>query len=171
MNGAAETAAAALLREVGITEPPVDPAGIAEAVGVHVVSTKMDRDLSGMLVRDAGVPAIGVNADHPQSRRRFTIAHELGHWRMHRGRPLIVDSTVRVNFRDPLSASATNREEIEANAFAAALLMPRSWVVASADVVDAADTEAMARELARKFRVSPQAMTYRLINLGLIDLS
>lgn len=171
MNGPAEAAASALLKEVAATEPPVDPQAIAEALGVHVALTKMDHELSGMLLRDDDVPAIGVNAKHAPTRRRFTIAHELGHLRMHRGRPLIVDSTVRVNFRDPLSAAATNREEIEANAFAAALLMPRGWVVAHANTLNGLDSDAMANRLAAVFKVSPQAMTYRLINLGLVDPS
>ena len=42
--------------------------------------------------------------------RRFTVAHELGHLRLHRGRPLILDTDTRVNFRDTVSSMATEHE-------------------------------------------------------------
>jgi hypothetical protein len=82
--------------------------------------------LSGLLL-----PAVGeiwVNADEARqwpTRRRFTIAHELGHWCLHRDaerpvfcRPGSIEPDTREQ-RPPLPPA-----EEQANAFAAALLMP-----------------------------------------------
>jgi Zn-dependent peptidase ImmA (M78 family) len=67
---------------------------------------------------------------------------------------------------------ATDREEIEANAFAAALLMPAPWVRAAFENVVRGATVSSEDELAEllgaRFNVSRQAMLIRLTNLGLV---
>lgn len=84
---------------------------------------------------------------------------------------VVQDKLVRVNMRDAKSSQATDREEIEANQFAAALLMPREMILKEAlrrmsrRASVAADE--LVQQMARAFQVSPQAMDYRLINLGL----
>ena len=148
---------------------PVDPQWIAEhALGVVVAEASMSSDVSGMLVREPARIVIGVNADHHPNRQRFTISHELGHLELHRGRPVIMDSDVRVNFRDKVSSLATDREEVEANRFAAALLMPehmvRPWVAAESF----ASAEQLVEQLAKQFEVSASAANFRLVNLGII---
>lgn len=165
----ADVAARQLLDKIGWAEPPVDPARIAEEVlGVVVVVVSMQPDMSGMLVREPDRVVIGVNEGHSGSRQRFTIAHELGHFHLHKGRSVIIDSDVRVNFRDPVSSLATDREEIEANRFAAALLMPdhmvRSWVMHESFQ----NAQELVGRLAETFRVSKAAVNFRLVNLGLI---
>lgn len=125
----AETVAQRLRVEHAVAdEVLVNVAAMAEARGAAVVYEAFPHDVSGMLVRQDDSIVIGVNQDHPESRQRFTIAHELGHLILHRGRPLVVDS-VRVNLRDSRSSMATDLEEIEANSFAAELLMPRDLVL------------------------------------------
>jgi Zn-dependent peptidase ImmA (M78 family) len=165
----ADVAARQLLDRVGWTEPPVDPARIAaEHLGLVIAEVAMSPDMSGMLVREPDRVVIGVNDDHSPARQRFTVAHELGHLHLHRGRPTIIDSDVRMNFRDEVSSMATDREEIEANRFAAALLMPdhmvRSWV--SRESFQTA--QELVERLAKSFGVSRPAMNFRLVNLGLI---
>jgi Zn-dependent peptidase ImmA (M78 family) len=94
----------------------------------------------------------------------------LGHLRLHPGRPLILDASARVNFRDRTASLATDREEIEANAFAAALLMPERLVLESVERVLGTKQhtpERLVRLLADDFQVSEAAMGYRLINLGI----
>jgi Zn-dependent peptidase ImmA (M78 family) len=72
-----------------------------------------------------------------------------------------------VSFRDDRSGTAEHSEEIEANQFAAELLMPAQWIEAKARTrrFDLNDDEAI-RALASEFGVSQQAMTFRLANLG-----
>lgn len=165
----ADIAARALLGEMQIAAPPVDPFVLAERLGVVVVPQKLDRDVSGMLLRRDGSCVIGVNQDHSRLRRRFTVAHELGHLRLHEGRPLILDTDVRVNYRNSVSGMATDREEIDANRFAAALLAPEPMVRQAAQRVAFPTVEDLVKALAGQFSLSETAMTYRLMNLGIIS--
>jgi hypothetical protein len=128
----ADAEALRILRDAGITEPPVDVNRLAKTMAATIHLDDLDPEVSGLLYRRPNNTVIAVNRDHADSRRRFTIAHELGHLRLHEGRPLIVDHVVRVriNARDHRSSLATDREEIEANRFAAALLMPPDFVEA-----------------------------------------
>jgi Zn-dependent peptidase ImmA (M78 family) len=167
----AELAAERLLAQHGVTGPPVDAEKLATAEGVLVVHHRFDdAEVSGILFRDANHHVIGVNSAHPAVRRRFTIAHELGHRSLHPGRELILDVPVRVNLRDKTSSMATDLEEIEANAFAAALLMPTRMIRDQINQLPAAklrEPDETAAALARIFKVSASALNFRLINLGL----
>ncbi|CAN5446895.1 hypothetical protein BH10ACT10_BH10ACT10_02310 [soil metagenome] len=156
-----------LLREVGQAGPPVDVEAIAEHLGIRVVKTKMDDDVSGMLIREADTVTVGLNSGQALNRRRFTLAHEIGHLRLHRGRALILDSAIRVNYRDAQSARATDREEMEANRFAAELLMPAHMVMDAVTRLGPGQIDYVKTKLADQFAVSPEAIGYRLVNLGI----
>jgi Zn-dependent peptidase ImmA (M78 family) len=167
----AELAAERLLADHGITSPPVDPEKLALAAGIMVIRRRFeDADVSGILFRDTSHHVIGVNSAHPLVRQRFTIAHELGHHALHPGRELILDVPVRVNLRDKTSSTASDIEEIEANAFAAALLMPAYLIREQVNRLPPArrrEPDTAAAALARIFKVSTSALNFRLINLGL----
>ncbi|MEC3978137.1 ImmA/IrrE family metallo-endopeptidase [Amycolatopsis sp. H20-H5] len=161
-----------LLVRHGIDRPPVQVEGIAQAEGIQVIRTASSGNESGFLLRDGQRTVIGLNSKNPGRRQRFTVAHELGHWKLHQGKPLIVDHAIKINKRDDLSSAATDREEIDANAFAAALLMPQSFVHAALNAEVAAGVptvERLLNSLADQFLVSIEAMRWRLVNLGLIN--
>jgi Zn-dependent peptidase ImmA (M78 family) len=166
----ARSTATRLLIELKIRRPPVDPFAIAERLGIRVVQIKApDPTLSGFMMRkegESGEPVIGLNRDHAKTRQRFTVAHEVGHYLLHEWGDLRVDRSI-VSFRDDRSGTAEHSEEIEANQFAAELLMPAQWIEATARTrrFDLNDDEAI-RALASEFGVSQQAMTFRLANLG-----
>jgi Zn-dependent peptidase ImmA (M78 family) len=167
-----ERAALQLLDQLLISKPPVPVERIATTLGVRVMYERLDETVSGMLFRsEDGQQVIGVNTRHAPVRQRFTIAHELGHQQLHRGRAVIVDHLARgrVNFRDVHSSLATDREEIDANAFGAALLMPPSWVAEQLEEALATGLRSsrVVDQLAATFNVSRQAMENRLVNLGL----
>ncbi|MET8631765.1 ImmA/IrrE family metallo-endopeptidase [Streptomyces sp. NPDC004680] len=165
----ADVAARDLLARYGIDEPPIVPEHLAEKLGVVVVRQEMKGDVSGMLLRREEQRVIGVNESHGSQRQRFTVAHELGHLLLHRGRPLILDTQIRVNLRDTVSSMATDREEIEANRFAAALLAPESMVRREVRKVQFETVDDLVAQLANRFDVSRTAMNYRLLNLGVIS--
>ncbi len=128
-------------------------------------------DLSGVLIVEGETRVIGFHASHAPVRQRFTIAHEIGHYILHvkpNQSRLFVDRFVAYR-RDDEQNKGKDTEEIEANAFAAALLMPEALVRGEITKhgYDLDDEEDVA-ELARRFNVSPMAMSYRLINLGLL---
>jgi Zn-dependent peptidase ImmA (M78 family) len=165
----AEASAGQLLDQLGITDVPVPVAQIAVAAGASVTYDTFDGQVSGLLYRDAERCVIGVNSRHAPVRQRFTIAHEIGHLRMHEGRPVFIDRLVRMNARDGTST----KEEVEANAFAAALLMPGTIVEREFDAIvqrqGAVGRDRLLAELAERFEVSAEAMGYRLTNLGIVD--
>jgi Zn-dependent peptidase ImmA (M78 family) len=165
-------AATALLRSLDINRIPIDVDEIARRAGVNVVRQQFaDGEVSGMLFREEGKqPVIGVNTSQATVRQRFTLAHELGHWQLHPGRVVILDRPVRINRRDSKSSMATDREEIEANDFAANLLMPEDAIRRQLEELPPTlrhDSDRCTSWLAAKFQVSPAAMGFRLINLGL----
>ncbi|UOZ10200.1 ImmA/IrrE family metallo-endopeptidase [Amycolatopsis sp. WQ 127309] len=160
------------LEQYGTTSPPVPVEEIAAWLGIQVVRAPSSGSESAFLVRDGRRTIIGVNSRQTRRRQRFSIAHELGHWQLHDGRPLIVDHTIRINKRDDLSSAATDIEEIEANSFAAGLLMPKNWVQASADreqLLGVVDRDQLTLSLAKEFDVSTEAIRFRLINLGIFS--
>jgi Zn-dependent peptidase ImmA (M78 family) len=174
--GDVEARTAALLAEQGLARVPVPVELLARRVGARVTYEPFEPDVSGLLHQEAGEPpVIGVNSATSANRQRFTIAHELGHLLCgHDGQTLILDRTVQVNWRDRNSGAATDRQEIEANAFEAALLMPaaevRDRLGSAARGRPVADDELVAW-LARTSAVSRHAMEYRLANLGLLSPS
>lgn len=165
----AESKATEILKRFDVTEPPVPAENIARALGAQITYEAFEGEISGMLLRDEDTLVIGVNSRHAPTRQRFTVAHEIGHILIHEGRPIFIDRFVRVNFRDGESGI----EEIEANAFAAELLMPHKLIYAAADRAllkhPEYTPEELARLLARQFEVSTAAMQYRLINLEVLN--
>ena len=156
-----------LLEECGIDGVPVPVEVIAEYLGAQIRYSPFDGELAGMLVRhDDGQAVIGVNSAHHINRQRFTIAHECGHLRLHKGKAVYIDRSFRVKLsrRDGRSAQAVDPEEIEANRFAAELLMPLDRILEDMVEFDIEDDEEL-KVLADKYVVSVQALNYRVNKL------
>jgi len=174
-----------LLAETGIERPPVDVHALAERFGAIVQEEPHpDESISGFLFRDlrSKTCVIGVNANHSLSRQRFTIAHELGHLVLHSFPSLHVDRTGygarygQLKLRSSLSSEGIDPEEVEANYFAAELLMPLSMVerelvhYPDLDLLDEIEFQRTLSTLAKRFRVSPQSMSIRLVQLDLLHV-
>ena len=161
-----------LLSEYGnatgpISAPPVPVEKIARWCGARVAYRPLDEELSGMISIREDFPIIGVNSQHPPNRQRFTIAHELGHLTLHRDAiedRVHVDKRFQILMRNTNSASGTERIEIEANQFASELLIPMFLLDPLLGRYDIDDNEPLQR-LARMFRVSRQALEYRIRNI------
>lgn len=155
-----------LLEKACVTQAPVPIEAMARASGCKIFGAKL-RDVSGVLVRSADGATIGFNSDHPQTRKRFTIAHELGHFLLHQGQEIRYDHDFRVSLRSEESSEGTNIEEIEANFFAASLLMPNKILLADPRTafIDL-DDDAAVEALAKSYKVSRQAMSLRLTRLS-----
>jgi Zn-dependent peptidase ImmA (M78 family) len=162
-----------LLRKHEVGEPPVRVDLVARAEGIQIVESAFDGDVSGALLRSSGLSGIAVNSKQHPNRKRFTIAHELAHYILDHKTEDHLDWQFSILRRDETSSTASDVQEIEANAFAACLLMPRDFI--TADLKRYTDfrgelvlDEGARQLLARKYMVSDIAMTYRLINLGFI---
>lgn len=141
-------------------QPPVDVTGIAQALGLNVweSDTDMPDGISGKIFRDpfsGGTEgfSIVVRASDSYVRRRFTVAHEIAHFILHRDQigDLLLDNEL---YRSGLSTA----QEAEANRFAADILMPVKLVAEYIKKFGGADPEV----LAPIFQVSEQAMRIRL---------
>jgi hypothetical protein len=137
---------------------PVDVIAIARELGIKTYTSEFKgTSISGMLKQDTklGGPsgyAIFVNGSDPKVRQRFTIAHELAHFILHRDR---IGSGITDDkfFRSGLSS----REEAEANRLAADILMPY-------DLIDRLMTRGIKEidALADALKVSKSAIKIRL---------
>ena len=154
-----------VLAEFGVRRAPVPVEKIATALGATVKYSPFEGELAGVLARGEDQVVIGVNSSHHSNRQRFTIAHECGHLLLHEG-AAYVDKSFRVNWRDDVSSMAVDRHEIEANRFAAELLMPYKILLQDlrSHDIDLENEEAI-KTLAKRYGVSVQAMTYRIANL------
>jgi Zn-dependent peptidase ImmA (M78 family) len=167
-----ERYAQAVLTRFDIREPPVDVEGIVKQLDAQLRFVPYDDEMSGMLYRDreSRVTIIGINSSHASTRQRFSIAHEIGHLEMHKQRLMFVDKLFRVSTPRTDADWTTRQEEIEANGFAASLLMPESFIEAAMrrerQRPSPLEGDELVRDLARRFDVSAEAMGYRLANLG-----
>jgi Zn-dependent peptidase ImmA (M78 family) len=161
-----------LLQTTSVDKPPIPVERIARLCDAQLRFDPFEGDISGILYHEGGKAIIGVNSLHSATRQRFTIAHEIGHLKLHDKSELYVDRDFRV-YRDEHSSRATNKLEIEANKFAAELLMPEEmirndWtdhgILLSYDY----ENDEYIHKLAKRYKVSLQAMIFRLMNLGLI---
>src|SRR5437763_15889035 len=122
-----------LLKKNHIGRPPVDVGRIAATEGLEIRYSPTGTNISGALVRSDHMTFIAVNNAHHLNRQRFTIAHELAHFFLdHEGTDLHIDGDFTINLRYRSASEAADRSEIQANQFAAELLMPREFLVRDA---------------------------------------
>lgn len=145
-----------LIKRNGLASVPLDVAGVARLLGIKTIEEPMDDDVSGFLERRADGWYAGVNSYHHPVRKRFTLAHEIGHFVLHRNeQQTFKDRTFARRANDPTAM------ERQADAFAASLLMPENavkWEIANG--------LRNLNDLANAFNVSSLAMRYRLQSLG-----
>lgn len=158
-----EIEARKLLTKFEITGVPIQVDDIAKKMGIQISYAPSD-EYSGMLIRKEGEQALmGVNSNESKNRMRFTIAHEIAHY--------IFDkkTAVSIDYRNNGSTLDKSLEEKRADLFAANLLMPKKWLQLDIEKISREDfSKDQIAELARKYGVSSEAMTYRLVNLNLI---
>ena len=152
--------------------PPIPIEDIARSYGAAIARNHFSGTESGFALRQGSQIIIGVNTATSLRRQRFTIAHELGHLELHSNR-IIVDHSVFVARRDEVSSLGTDYQEVQANRFAAAILMPKDLVLSELQNLlalgDFQSRDELIAKMARGFDVSNEAMGYRLINLNAIS--
>lgn len=163
-----EKKATEILKDHGLLSAPVDPLKLAKILGIKVMNAVFsEEDKSGAVIKRGDNFSIYLNAnDHP-SRKRFTIAHELGHRLLHMNdESEFIDTTDNfrtVEFNKNKQWDKKRKQEWEANIFAAALLMNELLVR------EAWQEEKDPESLAWLFQVSISAMVIRLTQLNLVD--
>ncbi len=158
-----EGMASQILKEHSLFSIPIDPVTLANNLGIKVNNAVFsDESLSGLVAKRGENISILVSQSDPPYRKRFTIAHELGHHFLHlMNDGEFVDNKIDL-FRDTESKDDSKKAEIQANQFAAALLMPAELIKKEFAI------DKNIENLARKFNVSEEAMGYRLQRLRLV---
>jgi Zn-dependent peptidase ImmA (M78 family) len=143
---------------------------IAKFRGLKVMAYPLGDDVSGLLSIENGIGTIGYNQSEAKVRRRFTIAHELGHYELHRDKShLFVDKQFIYRSLDSSNTPANQMMEREANAFASAILMPTDLVRKAVDDIEIDfGSEDSINALAKLFDVSTTAMSMRISGLGML---
>lgn len=161
-----------IFSEIKVDSLPVKIEDIAKKCGLRVLPYAFDEDISGVLVIEDNVGTIGYNQNESRVRRRFTIAHELGHYILHKDRSkLFMDKGFKAIFRSKNSGMTeeTKRMEEEANAFAASILMPDHFLRKELEKIEFdLSSEDDIKNLAKIFDVSSTAMYFRIRNSGLL---
>ena len=144
-----------MLEKLNITEAPIPVEDVTKLFSLKVkYYPKFPDSISGTIIKEENLNVIGVNKNHPKVRQRFTIAHELGHY--------IMGHDEKTNLDD--SFDKNTDKEREANKFAGELLMPYDLLKSNIEK-DNHDIPI----LAKKYEVSEQAMSIRLLETGLIN--
>ena len=144
-----------------LSEYPVKLGHLARELGVAIKVSSLRMGVSGQITNENGQYIIRVNRHEARERQRFTIAHELAHFLLHRE---IIDSsadgiTDTVLYR----SGAPEHIEYEANRLAADIVMPISLVEKQlAEEFSGVVTEVTIENLAAEFQVSKAAMEIRL---------
>lgn len=152
---------------------PVNVEWLAKNLGVEIKKDDLEEaSLSGFAVQKHGKRFIGVNSLESPARQRFTIAHELGHLFLHKSDTVSYDKGSVMLFRDSHGSDGSDSKEVEANKFAAELLMPADNLredLATEEPFDLVNhdpsADAIIKKLADKYGVSEQAMSIRLTTL------
>lgn len=154
------------LAEYGSNAVPVDLHAICQRIGLEVeysdnINMRLNStdEISGALCYTDHYTAIINNAQHP-NRKRFTLAHEMGHFVLNHGEKY--DHATTLYRKDGGIITQHNADEIEANAFASELLMPEHSIY---ELIINQGIEDIS-VLAKRFLVSEQAMYYRLKRTG-----
>jgi len=176
MNSA-EIAATSLLKNLWTDKGkslPVDPAVLASELGINVVEGQLPTDVSGALIKKEGEdPVVLLNQNDSVTRKRFTCAHEIGHYieRIFFSSADHRNAYEYVDFRTATVQEKKSESELFADDFAAELLMPRGEVNAVLSAItddiqqiESNDNVSMAKVLpvAERFGVSNSAAIYRI---------
>lgn len=156
-----------VLQRYGLYSLPTDPLLLAHKLGIDVNNAKFNDDsLSALIARRGSTTRIFIAQSEPPYRKRFSIAHELGHYFLHlQGDGEIADKRIQMYRRGndprPDDWDEDRVREIEANRFAAALLMPEEFVR------DEWSVNPNVSAMSKIFKVSQEAMGYRIDDLNL----
>ena len=139
-------------KKLCLSSPPVPILEVCASYSLTVIGVSFQEqpDVSGILDIEKRIIYLD-HSDTPEH-KRFTIAHELGHWLLHR-EALNGDPNLSIYYRRPIGGEL-NQKEKEANCFAANLLVPTKFLAEL-------QTSYSETELASIFAVSRQVIGYR----------
>lgn len=142
------------------TEAPVKLSVLANSLGVTVKAATLPPGISGEIRPDCdrdGRFIIRVNKHDPARRQRFTVAHELAHFLLHKDQ-------IGAGIRDDVlyRSNVSDHREAQANRLAADILMPHQLVDQWMTAANRLGADNVIAYLADRFEVSEASMKIRL---------
>lgn len=139
---------------------PVRLGALAKDLGVSVKVTSLKPGYSGEISPSPDAPSgfvIRINRHEPKHRQRFTLAHEIAHFLLHRDQ-------IGAGLKDDIlyRSGLSDRREAEANRLAAKVIMPDELVNQRLQSLKGVLKEEVAQRMAEEFGVSETAMRIRL---------
>lgn len=141
-------------------EIPVRLGALASALGLEVFKSTLNPGISGLIEPSSTASSgyrIKINRHEIVERQRFTLAHEIAHFLLHRfeiGKGVVDDTLYR--------SALSSRKEVEANKLASQIILPLRSVRFAEAELSHLSAEEKVEALAKRFRVSQQAMRIRL---------
>lgn len=161
-----------VFKETELLSIPVEVVSMANFYGFEVYELEMDDNTSGMIiVSNKNIEnfdtkkVIVINSKHSNSRKRFTIAHELGHY--------ILSDKPEECYAHRESKGSYNPDERDVNSFASALLMPKDDLEKFCKLIEndySADKVpfVLISKVSERYNVSKSAAEVRLKKLNII---
>ncbi|MDH2505915.1 ImmA/IrrE family metallo-endopeptidase [Acinetobacter baumannii] len=137
---------------------PMKLGALAKQLGIVVYSATLPSNISGEIKETDGITIIKINRHDTKQRQRFTLAHEIAHFLLHKH--LLSNGIVDdVLYR----SSQSNAIEAEANRLAADILMPPALVNGIfKNCSHLSDKEKKLEEVAQQLNVSLTALKIRM---------
>jgi len=161
-----------LLKKSEALSLPVNLNTVIDYLGLSMIERPLEEEFSGFLAVEE--KTIVINSLHAQVRKRFSTAHEVGHYVLHKSKSpdshVFIDQTIYYRRESDSGNAIDCQMEMEANAFAAGLLMPSVLLeeyLEKHPEVDLRKTSDI-KLIADEFEASRPAMEYRLRNLGFL---
>ncbi|MFS8182957.1 ImmA/IrrE family metallo-endopeptidase [Pseudovibrio denitrificans] len=142
-----------------LAEHPVKLGAIAKRLGVKVLLSTLPRGTSGQIGQENGNFVIRINRHEAKHRQRFTLAHELAHFLLHRDR-IVAEGGWSENVL--LRSGQPANIEYEANRLASDLVIPSEQLAEVTAEYSGPMTSEVIEDLARRFGVSTAAMEIKL---------
>lgn len=142
-----------------LTEYPVKLGAIAKRLGVKVLLSTLPRGTSGQIGQENGDFVIRINRHEAKHRQRFTLAHELAHYLLHR-KLIVAEGGWSENVL--LRSGQPANVEYEANRLASDLVIPSAQLAEVTAEYSGPMTPEVIEDLARRFGVSTAAMEIKL---------
>ncbi len=146
-------------------ELPVKLGAMAKNIGIKVRVSSLPVNCSGLIHKVDGGYEIKINRHESRQRQRFTLAHEISHFLLHKS---IIDNSDDGIQDDVLYRSGESKSiEYEANRLAADLVMPKALVQQKLDHYSSSVSDEFIEFLAREFGVSKAAMEIRMSTMSI----
>jgi len=145
--------------EQNLAEYPVRLGAIAKRLGIKVLLSTLPRGTSGQIGKENGDFVIRINRHEAKHRQRFTLAHEIAHYLLHRDR---IEESGGWSENVLLRSGQPVNIEYEANRLASDLVIPSDRLIEATAEYTGPMTSEVIEDLARRFRVSSAAMEIKL---------